>query len=197
MERILGIDPGLDGAFCIMVIDERSHDVQEIVFQKFPTIANEPDFQRLGDLFDFFVGCYGILEKVSAMPHQGVCSMFKFGRVYGAIQALLHCNRISHIEVRPQDWQKEIFVGVPAINKETKRGKRKDVKKMAEIQVRRMFPTLDLRPTPRCENFHSGMVDALLLAEWGRRHLPASHQFTENVIPFPASPKKEDWKDGA
>ena len=48
------------------------------------------------------------IEKVGAMPGQGVTSMFSFGRAYGeAIGALILCRaRLQY--VRPQAWQKDL-----------------------------------------------------------------------------------------
>lgn len=161
MERIVGIDPGLHGAFCIMTMHHKVLTPEEIIFEKFPLIGeNEIDFQKLTEIFSHFHDCQAVLEKVSAMPGQGVCSMFKFGRVYGAIQALLASSRIPHEEVRPQEWQRELFSGVPELHRSN--GK-KDTKRMAKIQVARLFPSLSFKSS------HDGFVDALLLAEWGRR----------------------------
>ena len=65
------------------------------------------------DISDFIVACtrsYGgikcVIEKVGAMPKQGVSSTFKFGQSYGFLRGVLISHGVSFREVRPQEWQK-------------------------------------------------------------------------------------------
>lgn len=92
------------------------------------------------------------IEKVGAMPGQGVTSMFSFGRAYGeAIGALILCRaRLQY--VRPQAWQKDL--GLLAYGGD-KAGHKRALKQAAEAAFSRRF-TLD-----EC--------DAVLIAEWSRR----------------------------
>jgi len=69
-----------------------------------------------------------------------------------------------------------MFEGIPIITKLSSTGKTKikQTKKMAEIVVCRLFPKLDLYITEKgnpSKNIHSGLMDALLIAEYGRRKL--------------------------
>jgi crossover junction endodeoxyribonuclease RuvC len=173
MERVVGIDPGLSGGFCIMTLSTKSLLHEDIVFEFFPTIASEPDFQKLTYIFSCLLDCHAVLEKVAARPGQGVCSMFKFGRVYGALQALLAAHQIPSFEVTPQKWQAEMLEGIPVIQKTS--GK-KDTKKMALLAAQKLFPSLTIPKK------HDGLVDALLIAEWGRRKL--IRDLLQNVVPI-------------
>ena len=51
-----------------------------------------------------------ILEKVGAMPNQGVSSMFQFGRGVGMYEGVLAALQIPITYVTPQAWQKEMNV---------------------------------------------------------------------------------------
>jgi len=105
-------------------------------------------------------GLYIYIEKVHAMPGQGVSSMFKFGKVYGEVLGAIKSENIPHTLITPQKWQKEIFQGI-----ETKL----KPKEKALIAAKRLFPNESFLATPRSRKPHDGMVDALLLAEYGRR----------------------------
>ena len=92
------------------------------------------------------------IEKVGAMPGQGVTSMFSFGRAYGeAIGALILCRARLQF-VRPQAWQKDLGLSGAG---EDKAGHKRALKQAAEAAFSRRF-TLD-----EC--------DAVLIAEWSRR----------------------------
>ena len=97
------------------------------------------------------------LEKVGAMPGQGVVSMFNFGKAYGYIKGVLEAFHIPYQEITPQRWKKEF-------------GLTSD--KTASVEVcRRLFPNVNLLATPRCKKPHDGMAEALLMAEYSRRKL--------------------------
>lgn len=97
------------------------------------------------------------LEHVSAMPGQGVTSMFTFGQGFGWIQGVLTTLRIPFELVRPQRWKKEFGVTGD---------------KNTSIAVcKRLFPGINLLPSARCRKEHDGMAEALLMAEYARRRL--------------------------
>jgi hypothetical protein len=162
VRRVLGIDPGLNGAFCILTI--HSDGVREPVFHPFPKInGNEIDFDKLRYFFSCFQDCFAVIEKVHAMPGQGVSSMFRFGRVFGALQSSLNMFQLDYIEVTPQAWQKELHEGID---------RELDPKARSLIAAKKLYPDANLLATARSRVPHDGFVDALLLAEYGRRHFP-------------------------
>ena len=98
--------------------------------------------------------CY--LEHVHAMPKQGVSSTFNFGMNFGFIQGVLKAYGIPYELVTPQKWKKEFSCTSD---------------KNTSIEVcKRLFPGVNLRATDRCRKDHDGMAEALLIAEYGRRH---------------------------
>lgn len=97
------------------------------------------------------------LEKVGAMPGQGVVSMFNFGQSVGYIKGVLESFRIPYQEVTPQKWKREFSLT-------------SDKAKSAEV-CRKLFPDVSLLATPRCKKPHDGMAEALLMAEYARRKL--------------------------
>lgn len=97
------------------------------------------------------------VEHVTAMPGQGVTSMFNFGQNFGYIKGLLTAYQIPYELVRPQKWKKEFSVTGD---------------KNSSIEVcKRLFPGVSLRRTERCRKDDDGLAEALLLAEFARRRL--------------------------
>lgn len=100
------------------------------------------------------------IEKVSAHPGQGVTSMFKFGRVYGITEGLIVASGLPYTTITPQKWMNAMHEGME---------KSLSTKTRSEIVSKRLFPDADLRATERSRVAHDGIVDALLIAEYGRR----------------------------
>ena len=96
MKLYMGIDPGYSGAVALVGpegkfvdcvrLSETEHDVSEFISE----YASDIEF--------------AILEKVNAMPRQGVSSTFKFGTSYGFCRALLVCHRIRFETAPPGVW---------------------------------------------------------------------------------------------
>jgi len=92
------------------------------------------------------------LEKVHAMPGQGVTSMFSFGEGYGVWQGILAGLQIPFDLVAPQTWKKH-----------TMRDCSKE-KGASMVKALQLYPQADIRLKK-----HHGRADALLIAEYLRR----------------------------
>lgn len=154
---ILGCDPGLQGGLAILSDDG-------VITEPMPTVkAKKGELLNLAELTRWLKEQLPIdrayLEMVSARPGQGVSSTFKFGRGYGAIEGILTALGIPYQLVTPQAWTKVMHQGIEAA----------DPKAKSLIAVSRLFPGFDLRASDRSRVPHDGMVDALLIAEFGRR----------------------------
>lgn len=140
----IGIDPGMKGGWTVIsddVIDVHIWDEQQFI-------------SNMREISDKKVVC--CLEKVGAMPKQGVSSTFKFGEEYGKIQGVLTALGIPYQTVTPQAWKKEYnLIGT-------------DKTKSIET-AQRLFPNANLYPTPRCRKPSDGMAESLLMAEYARR----------------------------
>lgn len=101
---------------------------------------------------------FAAVEKVGAMPGQGVTSMFSFGQSYGFIQGVLTAFGIPYQLVPPRKW-KATF------------GLLNTTKQDSVIVAKRLFPGVSLLPSDRCRKESDGMSDALLIAEYARRNL--------------------------
>lgn len=151
----IGIDPGQAGGIAVMTGSTGQMSVIPT-----PLAGKDIDVGRLAewlyDRVDYMdeVDPVAYLEKVSAMPKQGVASTFKFGTNYGIIIGVLGTIQIPYYLVTPQAWKKDVLMGLPWKNN-----------KLAAVDYcRRAYPDISLLATPRSYVAHSGMADALCIA---------------------------------
>lgn len=147
--RVVGIDPGIQGALVLL----EWGTPRELVVM--PTIQSLIDGASLADLLALWKPDVVGLERAQAMPDQGVVSMFNYGVGYGTILGILQGMGIKHRTVRPQEWQKWAFSQL--------RVKREDPKGAALLVAKALYPGAELVPK-RCRVPHKGLVDALLIA---------------------------------
>jgi len=153
---IIGIDPGISGSICFFQ-DGKIIDVVEM-----PTmtegkknkkqvngsqIFNEILFRiKKLDKKDVKV----IIEQVSAMPGQGVTSMFNFGQSFGILKGICSAMQLSMYFVRPAKWKKYFNL----INSE------KDASRTRAIEI---FPYFSGQLSRKKD---SNKADAILIASF-------------------------------
>ena len=116
MMYICGVDPGLSGAICLMAIPGSSPLPVKIIDMPTHEITvngkrkRQLDLYQLGQFFDENSKYIkkAIVESPSAMPGQGVSSVFKFGYNCGAIQGIIAANFIPMQLVHPATWKKDM-----------------------------------------------------------------------------------------
>lgn len=146
MRIYIGIDPGKSGAMAIIGAEG---NVEVIPFDAVKYSL------ALAKLSGHSVTC--CVEKVSAMPRQGVVSMFNFGHNLGVIEGLLRAYGIPYQLVPPQTWKKEFSLS-------------SDKAKSIEV-CQKLFPDVSLLATERSRKPNDGMAEALLMAEYARRRM--------------------------
>ena len=142
----IGIDPGKSGALAI--IDGENARVIPFDEQEYIEILN-----ILAIDHSLSVVC---LEDVHSMPGQGVKSTFNFGENFGWIQGVLCAMRIPYQLVSPKKWKGEFSLTSD--------------KKGSIACCKRLFPGASLLRTDKCKSEDDGMAEALLMAEYARRH---------------------------
>ena len=153
---IIGIDPGLSGSICFFE-DGKIIDVIEM-----PTmtegkknkkqvngsqIYNEIS-KRVDKIENQNVRV--IIEQVSAMPGQGVTSMFNFGQSFGILKGICSAMRLPMYFVRPAKWKKYFNL----INSE------KDASRTRAIEI---FPYFSSQLSKKKD---SNKADAILIANF-------------------------------
>ena len=109
---IIGIDPGISGSLCFFE-DGKIIDVLEMptmiegkknkrqvngsqIFNEISKRTNKIDKKNIKV----------VIEQVSAMPGQGVTSMFNFGQSFGILKGICSAMQLPVYFVRPAKWKK-------------------------------------------------------------------------------------------
>lgn len=111
--RILGVDPGASGA--LVIIDTTTNtltviDMPTVEIKRGTRMVRQVSAQHVADALCEAKIDHAFVEKVGAMPGQGVSSMFAFGRAAGVVEGVLAALRIPTTYVTPQEWQKNMRV---------------------------------------------------------------------------------------
>ena len=109
---IIGIDPGISGSICFFE-DGKIIDVIEM-----PTMPEgkknkkQVNGVQIFNEFSKRINKTGnentrvVIEQVSAMPGQGVTSMFNFGQSFGILKGVCAAMQLPMFFVRPAKWKK-------------------------------------------------------------------------------------------
>lgn len=150
----VGVDPGAKGG--VSAIDENN----EILFAVPMSRENLVDKMKQVDAWrtEWNCGAIACVEKVGAMPGQGVTSMFSFGKSAGFIEGVLESFEIPYQLVPPQTWKKSFSL----LHKDKK----------ASIETcKQLFPGVNLLPTERCRKESDGISEAILMSLYAKRKL--------------------------
>lgn len=148
----IGIDPGLSGAVAFL------RDGAYVEVHDMPTVAKgsgsvktEVDPAGLVSLLRQRVSveeaAAAAVERVNAMPGQGVSSTFSLGDSFGCARSAVAACRFETVYVTPAQWKKHF--------------KLSGDKELSRALAVRLFPAAPL-------NFkkHADRAEALLLARW-------------------------------
>ena len=153
---VIGIDPGISGSICFFqdgkiidvvemptMIEGKKNKKQVNGSQIFNEISER--IKKI-DKKDIKV----IIEQVSAMPGQGVTSMFNFGQSYGILKGICSAMQLPMYFVRPAKWKKYFNL----INSE------KDASRTKAIEI---FPYFSTQLSRKKD---SNKADAILIASF-------------------------------
>ena len=153
---IIGIDPGISGSICFFengkvidliempsMADGKKNKKQVNGSQIYNEISSRIKKINKGDI-------KVVIEQVSAMPGQGVTSMFNFGQSFGVLKGICSAMQLSVHFVRPAKWKKYFNL----INSE------KDASRTKAIQI---FPYISSQLSKKKD---SNKADAILLASF-------------------------------
>tara|TARA_B100001029_G_scaffold170714_1_gene166818 strand:+ start:847 stop:1335 length:489 start_codon:yes stop_codon:yes gene_type:complete len=152
--RIIGIDPGLSGGIAILD-DLKIFDLFDMpIMSEGKKNKNQLNSAQLVNIIKKHIisaNTFVIVEQVSAMPGQGVTSMFNFGQTFGSIKGICAALNLPIFYVRPAKWKKhfelinsskdasrtKVIEMYPSIS--SRLSKKKDVNKADAILIARYF----------------------------------------------------------
>jgi len=151
---IFGIDPGVSGAICVLK-EGKILEVYEI-----PTMIDGKKNKRQvngAEVTNIFLkelnkenAAKVVVEHVTAMPGQGVTSMFNFGQSFGVLKGICAALKLPIYFVRPVKWKKHF--NLIKTNKEASRTK-----------VIEIFPYISSKISRKKD---SNKADSILIAKY-------------------------------
>ncbi len=153
---IIGIDPGISGSLCFF------NDGKVIDLVEMPSMAEGKKNKKQVNGAQIYNEIYlrikdvetkdikVVIEQVSAMPGQGVTSMFNFGQSFGVLKGICSAMQLPMYFVRPARWKKYFNL----INSE------KDASRTKAIQI---FPYISQKLSRKKD---SNKADAILIASF-------------------------------
>ena len=107
MDRVIGIDAGLNGALAFLSEDG-------LLVERMPVISigkkKRIDLNALEGIMLLWQPSIAIIEEAQVMPNQGSVSGFTIGFNYSSLITALYMMRIPTEEVRPTAWKKALRV---------------------------------------------------------------------------------------
>ena len=153
--RIIGIDPGLSGGIAILD-DLKIFDVFDMpIMSEGKKNKNQLNSAQLVNIIKKHIisgNTFVIVEQVSAMPGQGVTSMFNFGQTFGSIKGICAALNLPIFYVRPAKWKKHFEL----INSS---------KDASRTKVIEMYPSISGRLSRKKD---VNKADAILIARYFR-----------------------------
>ena len=153
--RIIGIDPGLSGGIAILD-DLKIFDLFDMpIMSEGKKNKNQLNSAQLVNIIKKHIisaNTFVIVEQVSAMPGQGVTSMFNFGQTFGSIKGICAALNLPIFYVRPAKWKKHFEL----INSS---------KDASRTKVIEMYPSISSRLSKK-EDVNK--ADAILIARYFR-----------------------------
>ncbi|KRC35097.1 MULTISPECIES: hypothetical protein [unclassified Lysobacter] len=155
LQVIAGVDPGQTGAVALLA------DGQPAGFVDMPTLTRKAGGEMvdaghlarsLRELLSKHPGAsrYAVIERVAAMPQQGVSSVFRFGQADGVARGVIGALRLPLIDVPPLTWKRHLGLD----------NKDKDAARQLAIKL---FPVIAVELARKKD---IGRADALLVAYW-------------------------------
>ena len=153
---IIGIDPGLSGSICFLENGKIADVIEMPVMTEGKKNKRQVNgsqtyneiLKRINKTENQDVRV--IIEQVSAMPGQGVTSMFNFGQSFGILKGICSAMQLPMYFVRPAKWKKYFSL----INSE------KDASRTKAIE---MFPYFSPHLSKKKD---SNKADAILIASF-------------------------------
>ncbi len=152
---IIGIDPGISGSICFF----KDGRILEVIEMPVMTEGKKNKKQVNGaQIYNEFLKRINkkedeirvVIEQVSAMPGQGVTSMFNFGQSFGILKGICYAMQLPMFFVRPTKWKKYFNL----INSQ------KDASRTRAIEI---FPYFSTQLSKKKD---SNKADAILIASF-------------------------------
>ena len=153
---IIGIDPGISGSICFLdngkILDVIEMPIMTDGKKNKKQVNGSQVYNEISKRINQFEKnqIRVVIEHVSAMPGQGVTSMFNFGQSFGILKGICTAMQLPMYFVRPAKWKKYFNL----LNSE------KDASRTRAIEI---FPYFSSQLSRKKD---SNKADAILIASF-------------------------------
>ena len=153
---IIGIDPGISGSICFLdngkILDVIEMPIMTDGKKNKKQVNGSQVYNEISKRIKQFEKnqIRVVIEHVSAMPGQGVTSMFNFGQSFGILKGICTAMQLPMYFVRPAKWKKYFNL----LNSE------KDASRTRAIEI---FPYFSSKLSRKKD---SNKADAILIASF-------------------------------
>ena len=153
---IIGIDPGISGSICFLdngkILDVIEMPIMTDGKKNKKQVNGSQVYNEINQRIKQFEKnqIRVVIEHVSAMPGQGVTSMFNFGQSFGILKGICTAMQLPMYFVRPAKWKKYFNL----LNSE------KDASRTRAIEI---FPYFSSQLSRKKD---SNKADAILIASF-------------------------------
>ncbi len=145
---IIGIDPGISGSICFLDNGKILDVIEMPIMTDGKKNKKQVNTKRIKQFEKNQIRV--VIEHVSAMPGQGVTSMFNFGQSFGILKGICTAMQLPMYFVRPAKWKKYFNL----LNSE------KDASRTRAIEI---FPYFSSQLSRKKD---SNKADAILIASF-------------------------------
>ncbi len=168
MTRIIGIDPGINGAISLIDTVACTLAVTDMPLETGVGGKNSVSATGVARIFEAAGADYTFIELVTSSPQMGVTSAFSFGRSLGILEGAA-ASRTMLSKPRPQDWKAKTITP-------------KD-KDQARGRAQQLFPcAYDLFKLKK----HDGRAESALIAFYGTMVIGQSPTKALTLVDFPS-----------
>ena len=153
---VIGIDPGISGSICFLENGIIKDVIEMPTMTEGKKIKKQVNGSQIFNEISLRIKTYEkknfkvVIEQVSAMPGQGVTSMFNFGQSFGILKGICSAMQLPMFFIRPAKWKKYFNL----INSE------KDASRTRAIEI---FPYFSSQLSKKKD---SNKADAILIASF-------------------------------
>lgn len=153
----IGIDPGLSGAVALLDGNDKIDDLIDMPVMASTGKRQQVNGAELAKIIKLWqqdsepITAY--VEQVSAMPGQGVSSMFSFGKGCGVVEGVMAALGVPVVYVSPGAWKRRAgLIGKP--------------KDMSRTLAQRLYPLAELG-----RKKDIGRAESILIAKYGAKEV--------------------------
>lgn len=156
----IGVDNGLDGGLCALPASGAPPISMCVMPTQTTRKGREVDVVAVQEWLDGLGSHPDCLKAILEEPggSKSYSAATSMAASFHALRATFTLCRVGFVRISPARWQSNVLGKCP----------KGTTKQAALTQARQLWPHETFLASSRCRTPHDGMVDAALLAHWGR-----------------------------